>query len=301
MSDKKPTFTFGAPSSGGSAPNNPFMAGSSLFGSSSTTFGAPSVPAAEKKEEKKEEEKKEEEKKEDAKEEKKAEEKKDDAKEQKKPDHIPQVDGAASTTGDNLQEPEYDVMVKLSDIQADPNNPLYSIKSFEELGLSPEILQGLSEMNFRRPSKIQEKALPLLMMNPPQNMIGQSQSGTGKTAAFVLNILHRLELEGDMAKTPQAIVIAPTRELARQIVGVIETMGRHVKNLSVFTSVPGDAIRGKRVDAPIVVGTPGTIRDQLRRRLLPNQHIKVVVLDEADKCFHTWQDQLSFQILWSQL
>ncbi|KAI5286856.1 RNA helicase required for poly(A+) mRNA export [Ascosphaera acerosa] len=198
------------------------------------------------------------------------------------PAAIPQVDGAATTTGDSLQEPEYDVHVKLSDIQADPNNPLYSIKSFEDLGLSSQVLAGLTQMSFRRPSKIQEKALPLLMMNPPQNMIGQSQSGTGKTAAFVLNILHRVELAGELARTPQALVLAPSRELARQIVGVIEVMGQNVTGLTVATSVPLESQRGKRVEAPVVVGTPGTVMDQIRRRLLNPAHLKVVVLDEAD-------------------
>ncbi|KAI5310591.1 RNA helicase required for poly(A+) mRNA export [Ascosphaera atra] len=202
--------------------------------------------------------------------------------EAKQESKISQVDGAATTTGDNLNEPEYDVQVKLSDIQADPNNPLYSIKSFADLGLSPEILSGLTQMNFRRPSKIQEKALPLLMLNPPQNMIGQSQSGTGKTAAFVLNILHRIDLTGDMAKTPQALVLAPSRELARQIVGVIEVMGSQVTNLSVATSVPLESQRNKKVEAAIVVGTPGTVMDQVRRRLLNPTNLKVLVLDEAD-------------------
>ncbi|KAI5290956.1 RNA helicase required for poly(A+) mRNA export [Ascosphaera aggregata] len=202
--------------------------------------------------------------------------------ETKQTESIPQVDGAAAVTGDNLQEPEYDVQVKLSDIQADPNNPLYSVKSFEDLGLSKEILSGLAAMSFRRPSKIQEKALPLLMIDPPQNMIGQSQSGTGKTAAFVLNILHRIDVTGDMAKTPQALVLAPSRELARQIVGVIEVMGQQVPNLTVSTSVPMESQRNKKVESAVVVGTPGTVQDQVRRRLLNPTKLKVLVLDEAD-------------------
>ena len=76
----------------------------------------------------------------------------------------------------------------------------------------PALLKGISQMRFHKPSKIQEKALPLLMKNPPINMIGQSQSGTGKTAAFALNILSRVDFT--TKSYPQALVLAPTRELA---------------------------------------------------------------------------------------
>lgn len=149
--------------------------------------------------------------------------------------------------------------------------------------VSPEpITKALLTMQFRRPSKIQEKALPLLMQNPPTNMIGQSQSGTGKTAAFVLNILSRLDLTEEMKTSPQALVLAPSRELARQIVGVIQVMGMYIKDLDVATSVPLESQRNQRVVAPIVVGTPGTVMDQIRRKLLNPSKLKVLVLDEAD-------------------
>jgi ATP-dependent RNA helicase DDX19/DBP5 len=139
-------------------------------------------------------------------------------------------------------------------------------------------------MNFRKPSKVQEKTLPLLMMNPPQNLIGQSQSGTGKTAAFVLNILHRLDLSSEqMAKTPQALVLAPSRELARQIVGVIKVMGSFVEGLVVDAAVPQDvAARNRRVEASVVVGTPGTVQDMIRKRNMDVRQLKILVLDEAD-------------------
>src|ERR1700710_948839 len=113
-------------------------------------------------------------------------------------------------------------------------------------------------MNFRKPSKVQEKTLPLLLMNPPQNLIGQSQSGTGKTAAFVLNILHRIDLSTEQArKTPQALVLAPSRELARQIVGVVRLMGHLVEGLHVDVAVPTDVSqRARKIEASVVVGTP---------------------------------------------
>lgn len=139
-------------------------------------------------------------------------------------------------------------------------------------------------MNFRKPSKVQEKTLPLLLLNPPHNLIGQSQSGTGKTAAFVLNILARLDLSSaQMQKTPQALVLAPSRELARQIVGVVKVMGAFVDGLIVEAAVPQDASsRGKKVEASVVVGTPGTVMDMVRRRTMDARGVKILVLDEAD-------------------
>lgn len=107
-----------------------------------------------------------------------------------------------------LVESSHDVKVTLADQQADPNSPLFSVKSFEQLGLAPELLKGIYSMKYQKPSKIQERALPLLLQNPPRNMIGQSQSGTGKTAAFVLTMLSRVDFA---VHKPQAIALA--REL----------------------------------------------------------------------------------------
>ena len=139
-------------------------------------------------------------------------------------------------------------------------------------------------MNFRKPSKVQERTLPLLLMNPPSNLIGQSQSGTGKTAAFVLNILHRLDLTSEaMTKTPQALVLAPSRELARQIVGVVKVMGSFIDGLKVEAAVPQDAAsRSRRIEAAVVVGTPGTVMDMARKRNMDVRQLKILVLDEAD-------------------
>ncbi|OJJ42852.1 hypothetical protein ASPZODRAFT_104578 [Penicilliopsis zonata CBS 506.65] len=195
------------------------------------------------------------------------------------------TDGAPVTlNGSDLQEPEYSVEVKLSDLQADPNNPLFSIKTFEELGLHADILQGLANMNFRKPSKIQERALPLLLSNPPKNLVGQSQSGTGKTAAFTLNVLSRLDLSSEqMQKTPQALILAPTRELARQIVGVIQVMGQFLSGLIIGTAVPADTgSRPVRMECSVVVGTPGTVMDMIKKRVMVANRLKVLVLDEAD-------------------
>jgi len=198
---------------------------------------------------------------------------------------VPQTDGASDAFGGStLQEPEYQVQVKLADLQADPDNPLFSAKSFEELSLKPEVLKGVTSMSFRKPSKVQEKTLPLLLMNPPKNLIGQSQSGTGKTAAFVLNILNRVDISTpEMQKSPQALVLAPSRELARQICGVVRLMGHYMDNLIVDAAVPVEAAqRSRKIEAAVVVGTPGTVQDLIKRRSMNVTKMRILVLDEAD-------------------
>ena len=109
-------------------------------------------------------------------------------------------------------------------------------------------------------------------------MIGQSQSGTGKTAAFVLTMLSRINYERDMV---QAICLSPTRELARQIVDVVKEMGKFTP-VKVALAVKDGVKRGEQVKDHIVVGTPGTVMDLLKRRALDARHVNVFVLDEAD-------------------
>jgi len=182
--------------------------------------------------------------------------------------------------GSGLHDAQYEVEVKLSDLQGDVNSPLFSVKTFEELGISEAVLKGMYGMNFRKPSKIQEKALPILLMNPPQNMIAQSQSGTGKTAAFVITILSRLDYT--RPNQPQALCLAPSRELARQIEGVVRTIGQYVEGLTVQAAVPGAMERNTKVQSMVIVGTPGTAMDLIKRRQLDVSNMKVLCLDEAD-------------------
>lgn len=192
-----------------------------------------------------------------------------------------QTDGAGQIAGGSrLQETSYEVEVSLGDLQADVNNPLYSIQSFEDLGLPHEINQGLMAMSFQKPSKVQEKALPLMLANPPRSMIAQSQSGTGKTAAFVTTILARIDLTNGV--TPQALVLAPTRELARQIQGVVQTIGQFCANLNVEAAIPGNIPRDTKIQASVVCGTPGTVMDLIRRRQFDVSNLRLLVIDEAD-------------------
>ncbi|KAI8368053.1 P-loop containing nucleoside triphosphate hydrolase protein [Blakeslea trispora] len=185
---------------------------------------------------------------------------------------------SAQEDENNLIKSTHVVQVKLADQQADPNSPLYSVKSFEQLGLSPELLKGLYAMKFSKPSKIQERALPLLIGNPPKNMIGQSQSGTGKTAAFVLTMLTRINTG---VNVPQAICLAPSRELARQIMDVVEAMSKFT-NITTKLVVKDSLRRNESVQSQVIVGTPGSVGDVIKRRLLPVNAVKIFVLDEAD-------------------
>ncbi|KAG6841437.1 hypothetical protein C0991_011107 [Blastosporella zonata] len=188
----------------------------------------------------------------------------------------------------------FEVTVTLADQQGDSKSPLHSVKTFEELGLHKDLLTGIYDMGFSKPSNIQETALPLLLANPPTNMIGQSQSGTGKTAAFVLTMLSRIDYT---INKPQALCLAPSRELARQIMLVVRAMGKYTPVQTEF------AIKDTPLTNPtahIVVGTPGTVHNLMRqkapdRQVIDLSAIKVFVLDEAD--IMLGQEGLGDQIL----
>ena len=174
----------------------------------------------------------------------------------------------------------------------DPNSPLYSVKSFEALHLKPNILKGVYAMGYNAPSKIQETALPALLADPPQNMIAQSQSGTGKTAAFVIAMLSRVE---PSHKYPQVICLSPTLELALQIGQAIEKIGRFCTDIHIRYAVTGKNIpRGRKLTEQVIIGTPGKVFDWANKlRCLDLSKIRVCVLDEADIMIDTQglQDQ----------
>lgn len=135
-------------------------------------------------------------------------------------------------------------------------------------------------MNFKKPSKVQEKALPLLLTDPPRNMIAQSQSGTGKTAAFVIAVLSRVDYT--KPTQPQALILAPTRELARQIQNVVKSIGQFIPELIVEAAIPGAIDRATGIKGSVVVGTPGTCMDSIKRRQFDVTQLKMLVIDEAD-------------------
>lgn len=163
----------------------------------------------------------------------------------------------------------------------DPNSPLYSVKTFEALHLKPELLKGVYAMGFNAPSKIQETALPTLLADPPQNMIAQSQSGTGKTAAFVLAMLSRVDPNKNF---PQVLCLSPTYELAIQTGEVAARMAQFCPEIKLKFAVRGEDIPpDSKLSDHIIIGTPGKIMDWgLKQRIFDLKKIRVFVLDEAD-------------------
>ncbi|XP_031701030.1 ATP-dependent RNA helicase DDX19A [Anarrhichthys ocellatus] len=166
-------------------------------------------------------------------------------------------------------------------LQQDPTSPLYSVKTFEELRLKPELLKGVYNMGFNRPSRIQESALPMMLAQPTQNLIAQAQSGTGKTAAFSLAMLSHVNPEN---KWTQCLCISPTYELALQIGHVIEQMGEFCPDVKLAYGIRGNRLeRGVKLQEQIVIGTPGTVLDWCTKyKLIDSKKITMFVLDEAD-------------------
>jgi len=154
-------------------------------------------------------------------------------------------------------------------------------QGFEGLGINAAILKALDAMGFEEPSPIQASAIPLLLEG--KDLIGQAQTGTGKTAAFAIPLLQRVDPE---AQRPQALVLAPTRELALQVAEEIAKIGRHmrVKELAVYGGSPIDRqIRALRSGVSVVIGTPGRVLDHIDRGTLKLDQIRMFILDEADE------------------
>ncbi|KAF9581369.1 RNA helicase required for poly(A+) mRNA export [Lunasporangiospora selenospora] len=177
----------------------------------------------------------------------------------------------------------------------DPTAPTKAISSFEDMNLQEEILRGIYMKKFTKPSQIQQIAVPLLLRNPPQHLIAQSQSGTGKTASFVLAMLSKLD--GTSPK-PQAIVLLPTRELARQISSEIKEFGRYLPTLTVSEAIQTEEGIHTIPLSQVIVGTPGTIDRLVKRNLANMTSIKMIVLDEADHMLeaHSSFTQISRQV-----
>lgn len=155
------------------------------------------------------------------------------------------------------------------------------LHSFGDIHLSKQVLQALSEIGFEEPSPIQKEAIPVALEGV--DIIGQAQTGTGKTAAFGIPVTERVNPK---FQAVQALIVTPTRELAIQVAEEIAKIGkyRHVKPLPIYGGQPIDRqIRALRMGYQVVVGTPGRLLDHLNRGTLRLQHVKLVVLDEADE------------------
>jgi ATP-dependent RNA helicase DeaD len=153
---------------------------------------------------------------------------------------------------------------------------------FSQLGLSTPILAAIKDLGYEAPTPIQAKTIPPLLAG--RDLIGQAQTGTGKTAAFAMPILQGLDLG---RAEVQALVLTPTRELCVQVAEAIHTYSRHMGPVRVLPVYGGQSLqpqlRHLRAGAHVVVGTPGRIMDHLRRGTLSLAALKTVVLDEADE------------------
>ena len=156
---------------------------------------------------------------------------------------------------------------------------------FNELNLSREVLQAIEEMGFVNPSEVQEGTIPEILDG--HDLLAQAQTGTGKTASFGIPMIEKIV--DNNYESLQALVLVPTRELARQVSEELQKLAKHKKFIKVL-AIYGGADMGKQLrelkrGASIVVGTPGRVMDHMKRKTLDLCHLKFLVLDEADEMF----------------
>ena len=161
-------------------------------------------------------------------------------------------------------------------------DPDIELSSFQTLGLTEPLLKGLQAVGYETPSPIQAQCIPHLLAG--HDVLGQAQTGTGKTAAFALPLLVRIDLG---QRAPQVLVLTPTRELAIQVAEAFQTYARFLKGFQVLPLYGGQEYHGQikqlRRGAHIVVGTPGRVMDHMRRKTLNLDALSTLVLDEADE------------------
>jgi ATP-dependent RNA helicase DeaD len=154
-------------------------------------------------------------------------------------------------------------------------------KLFSELGLSPEVLKAIEKMGFEQASPIQAEAIPVLLTG--KDIVGQSQTGSGKTAAFAVPAIEKTDPE---LREVQILILCPTRELAVQVSEEVHKLSyfkRGIRSLPIYGGQSYDRqIYGLRQGAQIIIGTPGRVMDHMRRGTLKLDHVKMVILDEAD-------------------
>jgi len=207
----------------------------------------------------------------------------------------PREDGLFSsnaTTEDGAAEPDLAEAIASADpeagLDAGPDNEApeqekaLPVSAFAAFGLRQELLDGLAAIGFEEPSPIQKAAIPELMLG--RDLVGQAQTGTGKTAAFGLPLLQRLD---PGQRTPQVLVLTPTRELAMQVAEAFNSYAACMKGVKVLPIYGGadfrDQIQHLRRGVQIVVGTPGRVMDHMRQGTLDLSGLRSLVLDEADE------------------
>ena len=156
------------------------------------------------------------------------------------------------------------------------------VLNFRDLGLSESTLKSIEEIGYKVPSPIQAEAIPIVLSG--LDVVGQAQTGTGKTAAFMLPILEKIDPK---KKKVQALVLCPTRELAVQVHDEAKKFAKNNRDIGVLSIYGGQSydpqIRALKRGVQIVVGTPGRVMDHMKRRTLKLDHLKFMVLDEADE------------------
>lgn len=156
------------------------------------------------------------------------------------------------------------------------------LTKFEELNLYPEILRAVEEMSFEEMSPIQVKAIPAMLEG--MDIIGQAQTGTGKTAAFGIPLLQHVNQDD---RSLQALVLCPTRELAIQVADEIRKLAKFMHGIKILPIYGGQEIskqiRSLKGQVQIIIGTPGRVMDHMRRKTIRLDNIKMMVLDEADE------------------
>ena len=157
------------------------------------------------------------------------------------------------------------------------------MKSFEELGVLDEILLAISELGFEYPMPVQEAVIPYLLGNG-NDVVALAQTGTGKTAAFGIPLIQRVDVK---KRFPQALVLAPTRELCLQIADDIKSYSKYIDGLKVLAVYGGSSIESQmkslKSGVQIIVATPGRLLDLMNRKTVKMENIHNVVLDEADE------------------
>jgi len=168
------------------------------------------------------------------------------------------------------------------------------LNSFSDLGLSTPILKALQDLGFEKPSEIQDQAIPQLL-DKAQDFIGLAQTGTGKTAAFGLPLLQRIDSQN---KSTQALILAPTRELGQQIAEQLALYSRYLDKINVLPVYGGAAISNQIKDLKkpqqVVIATPGRLIDLLNRKAIKLNDLRLLVLDEADEMLNMgFKDELN--------
>ena len=162
------------------------------------------------------------------------------------------------------------------------SNDVSTLTTFRDLALIEPLLKALDDVGYETPSPIQAQVIPFMLQG--KDVLGQAQTGTGKTAAFALPILSRIDLR---QKDPQVLVLAPTRELAIQVAEAFQRYAAHLKGFHVLPIYGGQdystQLRQLKRGAHVVVGTPGRVMDHMRKGTLNLDTLKVLVLDEADE------------------